>query len=441
MNVTEDIVIDGDVGFIFSKGVSIYMETSKAKAKPTSPVLKETTSSDIIAPWGDGNDFAQRIIKLAWANAEIPTLIDNKVRVTYAKGVFAARVIGHDKNANEILEVIQDPEITKWFRKSNFDKYLLEALTDFYWFLNVFPELIISRDRSKIVQISVNAAENCRWERMDQSTGFSKHLYVNANWPNAKATDKETTKIVALDPYSIDKVEELREASNLYKVIYPVSYPTPGKTYYQLAHWDAFRSSGWMEVAALIPKYKLSKMKNRMSLKYHIEVPYEYWVKKYKDWETKPDLKEKRKQDESAALNKFLTDVENTGKSIMTEFGIDKHSGKELPGWKITSLEQKSDGTGLNEDAQEASAYLMRALGVDPAIVGAGPGKNIGAGSGSDKRVAFNIYVSLLQTYRDAILEPLKFVADYNGWYEKYDENLVFRFSESYMPEPQQQAK
>lgn len=436
----EDIIHDGNVTLILSKGVSVYAETEKPKARPTSPLLKESSSGEVIAPWGDSNDFPQQIIKIASVNPEIPTLLDNKVRVTYAKGIFAAKITGYDNNQNEILEVIKDDEMARWFRVSQFNRYLLEALTDFYWFFNAFPELIISRDRSIINQISVNAAESCRWEKMN-SSGISQNIFVNANFPNAKATDPETTKIPVIDPYDVNKVQALKEKSNVFKVVYPINYPTPGKTYYQLAHWDSIRSSGWLEVAALIPKYKLSKMKNQMSLKYHIEIPYEYWSNKYKDWETKPNLKESRKQEESERLNKFLTDVENTGKSIITEFSFDKITGKEFPGWKIKTIGAEEQKGTLLEDAQEASSYLMRALGVDPAIVGAGPGKNIGAGSGSDKRVAFNIYVSLLQTYRDAILEPLQFIADYNGWYDKHGENLVFRFRETNMQEPQQQAK
>lgn len=62
----------------------------------------------------------------------------------------------------------------------------------------------------------------------------------------------------------------------------------------------------------------------------------------------------------------------------------------------------------------------MRAVGVDPTLVGDGPGKKMGGGSGSDKRIAFNIYVALLQAYRDVILEPLYFIAEYNGWRKKY---------------------
>ncbi|HMT30417.1 MAG TPA: hypothetical protein PKD91_14175, partial [Bacteroidia bacterium] len=62
--------------------------------------------------------------------------------------------------------------------------------------------------------------------------------------------------------------------------------------------------------------------------------------------------------------------------------------------------------------------------GVDPAIIGMTPGKGIGAGSGSDKRIAFNVYVSLCQADRDIILEPLNFIRDYNGW----DPELEFRF-------------
>ncbi|MOA12613.1 hypothetical protein D3C78_1326240 [compost metagenome] len=69
----------------------------------------------------------------------------------------------------------------------------------------------------------------------------------------------------------------------------------------------------------------------------------------------------------------------------------------------------------------------MRALGIDGTLVGDGPGKKMGAGSGSDKRIAYNIYCSLLQTHRDKLLKPLDFIADFNGWTDRL-QGLKFRF-------------
>ncbi|MNH20583.1 hypothetical protein D3C79_803600 [compost metagenome] len=105
-------------------------------------------------------------------------------------------------------------------------------------------------------------------------------------------------------------------------------------------------------------------------------------------------------------------------------------SGEKMHGWEIIPIEDKLKEGAYIEDSQEASAHLMRAMGLDATLVGAGPGRNMGAGSGSDKRIAFNIYVALLQPYRDVILEPLNFISDYNGWTERI-EGLTWRFREA----------
>ncbi len=50
----------------------------------------------------------------------------------------------------------------------------------------------------------------------------------------------------------------------------------------------------------------------------------------------------------------------------------------------------------------------------------------MGAGSGSDARVAFNNFISTSTFEQDLILEVLHLVRDYNGW----PENLEFRFKQ-----------
>lgn len=62
---------------------------------------------------------------------------------------------------------------------------------------------------------------------------------------------------------------------------------------------------------------------------------------------------------------------------------------------------------------------MRSALALDSALTGDAPGKSMGGGSGSDKRIALNIYVALQQPYREIILEPLYFIAAYNGWTNK----------------------
>ena len=64
-------------------------------------------------------------------------------------------------------------------------------------------------------------------------------------------------------------------------------------------------------------------------------------------------------------------------------------------------------------------------MGVDPSVIGAGiPGGKLGAGSGSDKRVAFNILQSLKTADRDITLSILEFIQDFNDW----DPKIKFAF-------------
>jgi hypothetical protein len=300
----------------------------------------------------------------------------------------------------------------------------MEAGSDFYWFYNYFPEMIVSNDRSKIVSISAQEASFCRWEKPNSSTGLVERCYINANWDNGGKEDSpETIVVPVLDPY-YDPVGNLKARKDGFKYIYPVSYPSPGNSFYQLAPWDSLRKNGWLELASMIPKWKKALMKNQLSIKYHIEIPEYYWRWKYKTWdEMGQDQQVAARKKEMTEFNDFLTGEENAGKSVMTSSKFDAGSNTKYPGWTITVLDDKmKDGTYI-EDSQEASAHILFALGVDGTLIGNSPGKSMGAGSGSDKRVAFNQYIILRKAEEDLILEPLNFIRKYNGW----DPELRFR--------------
>ena len=86
------------------------------------------------------------------------------------------------------------------------------------------------------------------------------------------------------------------------------------------------------------------------------------------------------------------------------------------------------DGMYL-EDSGEATAHIYTALGIDATLVNTPTKGGMGAGSGSDKREAFNIYMALRKSDQDLILEPLNLIRDFNGW----DPNTVFWFKNYYV--------
>jgi hypothetical protein len=59
-------------------------------------------------------------------------------------------------------------------------------------------------------------------------------------------------------------------------------------------------------------------------------------------------------------------------------------------------------------------------------------GSSMGAGSGSDKQVAQNISLSMIDPYRDIVLDPLHFAAKFNGHFDKYP-GFTLKFRDSIM--------
>lgn len=427
--ISDDLALVGNGEVLVAIGNPLAM--GELSSQPKSPQKKQEGSGEL-ASWGDENDFPQKVIEVAEKSTELPTLLDWSARTLQGKEVIAMQRFfvedpeNPEKSAFK-LKPINDEDINDFLTAITTKRYMREASLDLCWFFNVFPELIKSKKGDKISYIGTQDASFCRWGKQN-SKGTIDKCFVNANWPEAKADDKETISYEVIDPYSTEKVE-LFKKSKKGSAIYPVSYPSPGKVYYQLAKWHGFITAGWAQIARAIPNNKKSMMSRILTAKYIVRIPLTYWPAVYKDWQKLSQEDQlKIKKTKIASINEQLTGTDNAGKTILNEFGKDM-DGRDVPAWEIEPIESNIQGGEYLEDSREASEHLMRALGVDPTLVGDGPGKKMGGGSGSDKRVAFNIYVALLQPYRDVILEPFYFIAEYNGWMQKYP-GLTFKIVE-----------
>ena len=246
-----------------------------AKA-PASPVKKEYFSHSTVSPWGADNDHPQQVIKLAEQSTELAALLDWKARALQGREVIAVEQTWNEQTQAFEEKTIHDEEITLFLNSLMFKHYLREASTDFFWFWNIFPEMIKTAAGDKIAYLGIVDASQCRWSKMDKQ-GIIKNCYVSANWPHARIEDETMLKFLVVDPYSPTAVEDLRAARHIKKIIYPVSYPSPGKSYYQLAPWDGWRSSSWPELARMIPQTKVELMRHLLSAKFILEIPINYW--------------------------------------------------------------------------------------------------------------------------------------------------------------------
>ncbi|GAB3956721.1 hypothetical protein GCM10028805_47480 [Spirosoma harenae] len=438
-------VFEGDhstLAILAQAGVSVTMEADRPsqrragqanpKAAPRSGKEPGATPSvavpdttqygpalEDIMPWGEGNDFPQRLAELYNQDSLIPATLGDLANTVVGGGVMAVLVDVNEKGQKIYKPLTGDPaiiaEIRDFLSHPKFSLYLREMAADVTEFFNGWVELIISKDRSIITSLEPLNAEECRWCRM-RANGDKPFIHLNANWPRYQPTLTET--LTTLDPYRPDLIEWMREG-DFYKVVYPISYPTPGKRYYSLPHHYSIVESGWLDVHRAIPKFKKFLMQNQMTLKYHWKVDKEYWKDMYGDAYSKGSPAQKRdiKRKWLEQMNKSLTDVTKTGNSIVTDVSWDQVNRVWKDHITVTPITDAITDGKYIQDNMEAAVNILYAFNVDPTSSGFAGGDKMGAKSGgSDKREAHLIKQQKVRPFRDMLLEPLRFKARYDGW-------------------------
>lgn len=401
---------------------------TEAPKRYTTPTVKDEGSGKM-AKWGDENNFPQKVIEDVRKDPEIGTLLDKEARLLYSGGLVYGK-LEIAEGGKEILKPLTGTElktVSDWMRKSNINRYIYEAARDLYWFYNVFPEFVLSKDKKNIVQLCVQAAEQCRWEKQDNN-GIVKNCFINANFPDDDEKNDRTKTVPVLDPY-YDAAGTLASIKSGFNFIYPLSIPTPGSTYYQLADWNSIRESGWLAVSQAIPKFKKNLLEKQLSIKYHVEISDMFWGLRYPNWNSFTSEEKKEKKDiELSAFNDLMSGVEKSGNSLVTPFKTDAGLGKEFSMWKITAIDDKMKDGKFLEEGKDASLNKMAAIGLHPALIGTMPNNGMG-GAGSNIREAYNLHMLSVRAHQDILLEPLEVVKNYNQW----PEDLVFRFRNSFM--------
>ena len=410
--MNDKVVVNSTATVAFSKAsASVYSMNSKSKPTEVKVPDDKSGKEGKIIPWGEDNMFPQTVLKECRKNTIIGPTLDKQARIAFEAGL--AYGIKEKIDDEIVFTEVVDERVELFMRRSKINRYLVAAYRDFYWFYNAFPELVLSADKKQILSVKEQKAAYCRWAPQN-SSGVVDKCYISADWEDSGTEAKGAKPVDVIDIYDLPEALKDRTA---YKFIYPISYPTEDETFYSLVDWNGLRESGWLEVAQAIPEFKKNLFKNQLNIKYHIEVSSHWWNWKYEGFDNF-DAKKKSKlmTAEVTAFEKKMKGNDKSGNSIMTTFYSDPNFAKEYPGWRINAIDDKVKSGAYIDDSNEASSHLLFALGMDPAIIGSQPGSKLGAGSGSDKRVAFNIYSDLIKAHQELILEPLNFIAEYNDW-------------------------
>jgi len=397
------------------------IEKSPDKTTVVKIDVKDKTAN--IASWGAKNDYPQKIIEAIKQSGAGSAGLRLLRKVHYGNGLILVNNAPDEsgKKSPKLVDINTYPAIRDFFKKSQLQRFYKETIADLEWFSIAFPEYILSDNYKTINRVKRHQAAWCRFELMNSENGLVENVYISQKFgKEAVSADSEyVAEVPLIDSYwTAEEVRTFCQANGIKKFIRPVYFPLIDEAYYPEAEWHAVVKNGWTKVGNSVPKFKEAIFNNQVSIKYLIEVDERYFETIYDtNWKdfTVDERKEKR-QELIDSINENLTTNENAGKSIASLMFVDE-KGLQVSALKITSIDDKfKDGSYLPE-AEAANSEILFAQGVDPSLIGAGiPGGKLGAGSGSDKRIAFNIIQSLKKTDRETSLEVFEFIKEYNQW-------------------------
>lgn len=377
------------------------------------------------AAWGPNNQEPQDTIAAIRKNTLLGPALLWKANTLVSGGLAAGYV--KFVNDKEVFTPIQDKDIENFLRRSAVHRFVREAALEYYTHWNLFARFRINAS-GKVAGVDCLNTCDVRLSNQDAKDGSIKKAYVYANFDQTATPSIAEIKLKydLIDPY-FDWEEQIKNLpKGVKEFVYPVQGPDYDYTYYAKSPWNGLRESGWLDIMEEIPKFKKSLLKRQFSFKYHIRLSRSYYEKCIPDYEkikNDPDKLTAANQTLLSDLNAKLAGSEQAGSNLMSVDDFYPGSKDPIPGVTITPIDDKiKDGIYI-EDSQEAAMHLYGALGIDGTLVSSIPGKTLSGGSGSDKRVAMNIYLQNCKPDMDLLLEPLRNVFLFNGWGKQAEDN------------------
>jgi hypothetical protein len=382
-------------------------DAAKPKSSPPNDLSPNQWSS-----WGSSNQFPQEVLSDINLNSVALRALDKRKRVHFGRGIIAYRQSPGPEGAEPVRVPVTDPEIVEFMRINQVNLIWPDLIMGLETFANGWLEFILNKGRNKINRVFVKDPAYCRNAKMDANNKIPA-VYYSAQWEMSPSFDN--VKVVQLPMFDPDKYNGSIYADPQFAM--HLFYRSFDKSFYHLPLWNAVRMNKWMFIANSVPALKAAIMKNQMTIKYHIQIPEDYFERTYPAPKFSPEQVNAKRIQLLDDLNNFLTNVENSGKAFISFTNFNKVTMNYLTGWKIDVLDNKLNNTAYLPDSQAANSEILFAIGVDPCLIGAGnPGESIGAGSGSDKREAYWMLNADMGTDRAVTLAPLYFIRDFNKW-------------------------
>lgn len=418
---------DLSAGIQIIDGLDYFPEASAILAINSSNNFNNDTDPDPVvygtrrvAPWGQDNLLPSHLL----SKVEKGDIVGANLRFTrdvaFGLGPKLMKAVARD-DFGRVLEwaPVESGEEFDWFEANDIPLFIQQQLTDVAYFYNAFPEIILSKDYSKIRSIRHKEAVFSRWSIMEKGQ-INWHYYADWASENFKADDIVTTRV--LDEF--DTIADLTIRSAQHKArrfIYPVYMPCPGRPYYSQPEWYSIFRSGWYDHSVMVPELKKSILKNQLGVKHIIYVSQEYFdnICKMEGIDKKDrQAYQERISKEKQAFNDFLAGEKNANKAIIAmKDRIATATGTMESKWiEITPIENKISGGEYIDDTESTANIICYAMGVHSSLIGATPGKSSSTLGGTQARELYMMKQACMKPIVDRVMRPLRFVKQFNKW-------------------------
>lgn len=401
---------------------------SKGEKHSENPRESFTFREKEFVSWGPNNNYPDEAVRVIGTTGVLSTAIGFKARTSFGQGVVPMDENGWNEDGSPILTPCQDKKVQHYFRSYEFRQYMAQAFRDLFKFGNCFPIFYFNEDGSKIVRLIIRNARHCRVSK------DKRYLCVYPDFDES-SPDNEKGEVIRMldedDPFLDMQIMEATGKLNGKPIAFPrIKNYYSNNDYYGIPDWDAAWRSGWVDIAHKIPEFLAKSYANAMTLMWHIQIPADYWERKF------PANEYATKEDRQTAINEAMDEieeslcgVENANKTIITEYEMDDY-GKVPREWKIERLKNEIDAKERLSTSAAANSEILFSMMLNPSVLGAGmPGGAYAgnAGSGSDIRESF--LVSVITTYieKQQVLDPVMMMLMYNG----HGDDLVLKYKET----------
>lgn len=405
-------IVEIQKGYSFGEKSGTVFQVTKAEIEP------DALSNNIItgkpwAIWGKNNDYPQNLIDSNMQQETSAGALGFKIMAHYGKGLYFFRK--EYKDNKEIIIPIDpktlSPEIKSFYYNNDLPNFSQGIISDFEWFNFYYVQYIPNKLGTKIVEIDWKRTKDVRSAKRDPATGKIPSCYLSGAWPNPKANEiAELPVFNKKDPFAYANAVGKHQLVSI------------DKDYYPTAIWQS--NTGWLKNAKQIPTWIYSNISNSVNIKYHVEIPEQYFIDLYpeQNYQSIDECLSARKKAESdlkQSIDDCLAGAENASKIFYTKFAVDSN-GQPLPGWKINELTNELKDTAWLNAYNTAAAAICTAHSVDPELSGLRSVGALNGSTGSAIREKLNYHIQLKTVIpRQTSLEWWETVKWVNGWPEE----------------------